>query len=155
MSSGSCRRIAGAYSGNAPAGPGQLAPEQPWLRKGPEWSKTEQFCPKTVLALERLQKCPKRSSSEHKRPWPQRGPTMLQSGPILFRKRSEDLQKSEKISRKKLSVTTTLEKHCKYEEKVPLLGWAVQDLSACNEKTYTPQSFIETKPRSAISRHLQ
>ena len=75
---------------------GAAGPEQPWLWKGPEWSKTDQFCLKTVLALERLQKCPKRSSSEHKRPWPQRGPKMRQSGPILLRKRSEDLQKSVK-----------------------------------------------------------
>ena len=89
---------------------GAAGPEQPWLWKGPEYSKTEQFCPKTVLALERLQKCPKRSSSEQKRPWPRRGPKMLQGGPVLFRKRSKDLQKPIKFSRKKHSVGKPIEK---------------------------------------------
>ena len=45
-SSGSCRRIAGAYSGNAPAGPGQLARNSPGSGKAPNIRKQNSFAPK-------------------------------------------------------------------------------------------------------------
>ena len=133
------------------AGPGTaLALERPRIFEN------RTVLPQNGLGLEKASVLPpKRSSSEHKRPWPQRGPKMFQSGPILLRKRSENLQKSLKNNRKKRSITETTEKHCKYEEKVPWFGWAVQGCRACNGKMHTPQKFIETKPQSAISGHLQ